>query len=238
MERISALADFTSFFRHVGNTAVAVIPSAPTTVVIVITYAVSLEFGVGARHIAFLTSLGRENSKVFVPAIAVQFAVRVLRVLSIEATAIASVPATSAVVVFRVANAVLQPLLSSADAATLDAGVETLALRAAVGVVVILATAVSAIPSAHAVIVPVVADTIALERWLLALLLLASLVGTFFLVRAVTAHTQCVAFLAVLLAAVVGQTTVAAVPIAAPIVVFRVTIAVLHPIGFCILLHL
>lgn len=38
----------------------------------------------------------------------------------------------------RVANAVLQPLLSSADAATLDAWVETLALRAAVGVVVIL----------------------------------------------------------------------------------------------------
>jgi len=231
VERISALADFTSFFRHVGNTAVTSIPSAPTRVVIVITRAVALEFGVGAWHIAFMTSLGRENSEVFVLAKAVLFAVRVLRVVSIDATAIASVPPTSAIVIFRVANAVLQPFLSSADAATLDAWVETLALRAAVVVVVILATAVSAIPSAHAVVVPVIADTIGLVRWLLALLSLANVIRAFFFVRAVNAHTQWVAFLAELFAGGVGQTTVAAVPIAAPVVVFRVTIAISHPVG-------
>lgn len=164
MERIDALAGFTSEFRRVGNATVTFIPSAPARVVIVITCGVSPKVGVAARYIAFMTSLGRENSEVFVLAIAVQFAVRVLRLLSIESTAIASVPATSTVVVVRVANAVFEPLLSSTDATTLDTWVETLALRAAVGVVVVLATAVSAIPSAHAVVVPIVADTIALVR--------------------------------------------------------------------------
>ena len=182
MERISARAYLTSKFGRVGNTAVSVIPSTPTRVIVVITRGIALKVGVAAWHIAFMTSFGRENSEVFVFAETVLFAVPVLRVVPVDAAAIASVPSASAVVVFHVANAVLQPFQSLADPATVDAWVVTLALQAAVAVVVVLAAAISAIPSANAVVIPGIADTIGLVRWLFALLLLAKLVRAFFLV--------------------------------------------------------
>jgi len=146
-----------------------------------------------AFSIALGTSLRRPQFVGWVFAVTVQFAVAVLcSTLLVDAAAIASVPAAPAVVVSWIAKAVLVPFETPAESTTLNAWVVTPALRPTIVVVLILAAAISTIPSTNAVIIPVVADTIAFVRDLFALLLLfAECVRTFFqfLVRTITTDT-------------------------------------------------
>lgn len=120
-----------------------------------------------------------------------------------------------------------------AESTALLAWVETPALRPTIAVVLILAAAISTIPTTNAVVIPVVADTIAFVRDLCALLSFADRVRTFrqILMRTITADTQFVVRLAELAAAGIGEAAVATVPIASPVVVFRVAETVSKPIG-------
>lgn len=186
-----------------------------------------------AFSIALGTSLRRPQFVGWVFAVTVQFAVAVLcSTLLVVAAAIASVPAAPAVVVSWIAKAVLVPFETPAESTTLNAWVVTPALRPTIVVVLILAAAISTIPSTNAVIIPVVADTIAFVPDLCALLSFADRVRTFRqLMRTITADTQFVVRLAELAAAGIGEAAVATVPIASPVVVFRVAETVSKPIG-------
>lgn len=218
-KRIFTPTVFALGFVRAGSAAVSAIPRAPAGVILVVTHLIVLVAGLGTCCAAGCTSLGRKQFVVWVFAEAVLFAVGELRVLCVFAAAVTSVPSTSAVVVFHVANAVLNPFFSPAEAATLLAWVEALALRAAKVVVVALAAAISTIPSTHAVVVPVVADAIALVRGGFAVLALANRVRACFLVLAIQACALFVVFLAELFAGSLVVTAVATVPIAASVVV-------------------